>query len=369
MNIRILYIIAVAAVLSGCAKREDPDLDPREQQAFDSWMAATHPEATRMENGMYVEWLQQTDSETAKPVIGSDWVSVDYLVRDLEGNIMGTRSEEVAREEGTFTPVTHYVPDFAMLDSELRYFTPGEYEILPMMKVNDSVRLYLPSNLAYRNADITFVNGYEGWRYSAANPLNSSTGVPRAGRAVTIDLALRDIVSSPAAIELDLVNLRGMDLEPVSDTIPGLYYEIVASNDPAAEIIPVDSTAWITWTCRFLEDGKLVATNDRELAIAEWKDYSSRYLTFDPFTASGSSPIKGSALQTAVKHELIKYNSTIRLIYISDFGYGGIGAPSVSSENQAPRPVIFPYTPLMLEVTVMPEDYNKIDDDSEDSDN
>ncbi len=356
MNVRVLCVVAAVVFLAGCAKKEDGNILLREQAVFEAWMAENHPEAEKASNGMYFEWLRRTNDPLApSPVSGVSWAWVDYLVRDLEGNIMATRSEDVAKEEWTYTRLTHYVPDFGKVDPSVRYFTQGEYAFLPEMKVSDSVRLYLPSTLAYRNATITFANGYEGWRYSSLNPQNQTAmGVPRGGIAVTIDLALRGVTSNPVDFELEyveqLADNQGLNAVP-NET--GLYYRRTAGGGAA---VSEGETAWVKWVLRFT-DGKLVGTNDPEVASAEWDDNYNTYLNLDPFTAPNGSTIPGTALNAAVKQGVVNYDSSILLAFVSYYGYGdeGIGSRGLTEED--PRPRVAPYTPLMLEVTIMPEGY------------
>jgi hypothetical protein len=357
MNIRILYAVMAVVFLAGCAKKEDENIMAREQAVFDAWMAANHPEATRAENGMYFEWLNHVEQTILPSPVKGDWVWVDYLVRDLEGNVMGHRNEELAKEEWTYTYVTHYVPDFTELDPTRNYLTQGEYAILPEMHLGESVRLYLPSTLAYRDATVSFANGYEGWEYSALNPQNqTATGVPRGGVAVTVDLTLKEIVPNPVTWELQEVEKYALDnsMMPVSDKVHGgVYYKTLKSS--GGEVVPEDETVWIGWVCRFL-DGKLVATNRPEIAAAEWNDTYNKYLSLDPYTATGGSTIAGSALDEAVIGQNVRYGSTVKLVYTSYFGYGAFGADSAGGAvNKIPRPAVAPYTPLTLEVTVMPK--------------
>ncbi len=364
MNIKVLCGLAAVIFLAGCAKKEDEDYVLREQQALDAWMRVNQPQAERQDNGMYVEWLRRTTVAIAPMTPGEDWMSLDYIVHDLSGNVIGMRSEEVAHHEGTFTRITHYGPHFAKFDPLLAHFTAGEYNILAEMKPNDSVRIYLPPPLAYSTARITFGNGYEGWRYSAFNPMNSSSGLTISGRPVVIDLALREIVKDPKVKELDEVEAYAAEkgLELVSDTIPGLYYEYI-DEDLDSAIIPVDSTVYVSYATRFL-DGKLIATNNKTAAYTEWGLFGDLFPNIETFTASVSSLIKGSAaLSTAVKHELVRYNSGLRFVFISDLGYGASGlAASSGTTSTPPNPVIYPYTPFIFEVTTLPEDY---DPDSE----
>lgn len=346
-----IIIAGVLLFAVACADKQDEDYAVREQAALDIWMAANHPAVGRTTQGTYIEWLRKSDATVARATTG-DWVFVDYVVRDLEGRVIGQRNPAIAEVEGTFTPVTHYSPHFAKLDSTLWYFTQGEYEALKLMKPTDSVRLYLPASRAYNQASIEFTNGYGGWWYGGGNP-----GATFIGKPVTIDLALREVVGTdPEAYELSQVEAARGTMTAVSDTLSGLYFEVV-DNTGAGEVIPEDSTVYVTYSLRFL-DNQLVMTNNVIVAYAEWQKFGDLYDNYDTYVASGISPISGTALDRAVEHGLVRYNMAVRLMFVSDYGYGSNGlSASGGSSSERPNPVVYPYTPLILEVRTMPADY------------
>ncbi len=355
MNIRVLSLVAIALFLVQCAKKEDDDFNVREQQSLDIWMKANRPEATRMESGMYIEWIEGGPNTRAEgtPVAGKDWVSVDYEVRDLDGNVIATRNAEVAQHEMTYTPVTHYTPHFARFTPAQEYFTRGEYEALGMMEAGDRVHIYMPAYLAYETADITFKDGYEGWAYSTLNPKNA-LGVRFNGRPVAIDLTLLDVVSDPEECELEQVEARAQDddMQLIVDTIPGLYYKYVRLG---GEAIPKDSLLHVTYTCRFL-DGKLVATNDPEVALAEWEDYGSAYTGTTAFRVGNM--LIGPALGFLIRSDQGYYDSTVKLLFVSEYGYGVQGqSSSKATPTVAPHPAVYPYTPLTMEISIKPKEF------------
>lgn len=344
MNIRILCAIAMVALLAQCAKKEDEKPDMREQQALDAWMAENNPQAERQANGMYVEWLRRSETTSTNPRKGEDWVWIDYLVRDLAGDVVATRDEQIAKWEGTFTRSTHYGPEFTQYDPDRMYLTEGEYEVLGQMSEDDSVRIYLPSRLAYRSGNIKFGNGYQGSKSASVN------------LAVMIDLCLSGIVFDPEAVEraeaTAFAEKERMIL--VSDTIPGLFYKYLEPSE--AKIIPADSAVYAGYTGRFL-DGKLIATNDPATALAEWGDFGEPYVG-STFFSNKTSIIMGKALRAAINHGHMRYDSKVRLVLTSEFGYGDSGM-SASSETttSAPRPVIYPYTPLTIDYVIRPEEF------------
>jgi hypothetical protein len=361
MRVLGIAIVAAAMVAAGCSKAGSEDYLSREQAEFEKWMAKNHPEVTtKLDNGMYIERLRG-DGTGAKPEAGKSWMLLDYAVRDIHGNVIATRDPEVAKQEGTFTRVTHYVPHYAIFYPEQRYFTAGEYEALKDMAAGDSVRIYLPSTLAYSTAQISFGSGFEGWYYSALNPKNSLSGVSLSGRTAIIDLALREIVSDPEERELQQVMARATQesMKLANDTIPGLYYKIV-EDDTDAEVIGADSTVYVSYECRFL-DGSLVATNLERVAYEAWGDFGPSTYTGVTATTGGTLSL-GTALHTIIENGHLRYNSTLRAVFISDFGYGTTGKTG-SSTATPPTPTVYSYTPLLIEVKTMKKDYGEEEDE------
>lgn len=357
---KILYVATAVALtaLAGCSKAESEGYAAREQKAFEVWMKANHPEVTtKLDNGMYIEWLRGNGSGS-KPVAATSWIMLDYAGRDIDGNVISTRDPQVAAHEGTFTPVAHYTPHYALFNPALYYFSAGEYDAIGRMSVGDSVRIYMPGNLAYGTGSISFGNGYEGWEYSGRNPKNSA-GVSLSGRTAVVDLALRGIISDPKARELNEVEMRAAQetMNLLVDTIPGFYFKYI-EEDTASEIIKADSIVHISYECRFL-DGKLMTTNREKAALEEWKEFGELYPGATYFVANSSS-IVGSAINQMVKSERVRYNSKMRIVFISDFGYGASGlSSSAGSSTAKPNPVVYPYTPLVMDVDTMVEGYGE----------
>lgn len=393
----ILCVIALALAVASCAKKEEEDYNLREQSAFDNWFKLNvlpdHPTATRTGSGIYIERLGKSHrqvvwpSDAMTPTDGTSWITVDYSARDLDGNVISTRREDVARKENTFTKVTHYVPHFSSFDTSAAYFSKGEYEALSTMAVGDSVRIWLPTMMGYGTASIAFSNGYEGWRYSTKNA-EAGKGSSYTSKTVVVELALLGITSSPSDNELARVrdeviaynfNAPGEQLplfelltpaEGDTEAEEGQYYRITktgtievtpegggAPETKPANLIPSDisEAIYIRYVCRFL-DGKLVATNDSTIALAEWEAFGDLYTDVTSFYAASSSII-GSALNNLIKSGKMRYDSTAQMLITSTYAYGTNGkSSSAGSSSTFPNPVIYPYTPLFIEITTNAEE-------------
>lgn len=375
----VLAVCAALLIFVQCAEKGTENYDEREQAVFDHWMQTNHPGLERLDNGMYIEWLRRG---TGDKLAENNYMYVDYRGYDLNGNLFSNRDSVTAVREGTFTRYTHYTDHYAIYNNTAYYFTRGEYDALALMKQGDSVRIYMPSMLAYGTTNSTFIEtdvhyGYEGWYNCTTNPKNyigSTSSMPKMnGRPVVIELALNDIVTDAPARELSRVKAVGSALGYATsdqDTIrKGLFFRYVddpdsdvSGEDVDAGVITEDSTVYVVYALRFLDDF-LVGTNDAATAYNDWGDFWNTYAPTS-FKASSSTLLTNfSALNELIKSDKVKvrYNSRMQIIFISDWGYGYYGDAATSS-----KPVIYPYTPLKMDIITMPYGYDpSADEDAE----
>jgi FKBP-type peptidyl-prolyl cis-trans isomerase 2 len=321
--------------------------DEIEQRSLDEWMSRNHPEAERLDNGMFIEWLKRGEAGAISPTAG-DWVFLNYRGTTIQGSVYMTRNEEEAKREGSFTLYTHYSPMYSLYSNYMTDITEGENHALSLMKKGDSVRMYLPSRLAY---------GEDGHGGTALYGYKGSVSV--SGKApVIIDMAIVDVIDDEDTYELTQVQNKALEwgiIDIMADTLrQGLYLDIMEENDPQAEIINPDSAIYITFTLRFL-DGFLLNTNDPAVASVEWHNYSE----YEPVLITPSNANNLSVFNELFSHELIRYDSKIRTVFTSEWGNGSTGV--TASET---GPVVYPYTPLMYEITIMPESYDPDDDET-----
>lgn len=383
----VLAVLAVLLVFTQCAEKENENYNERELAVFDLWMERYNPKAEKLDNGMYVEWFRKGSSGTK--LSENNFMYVDYVGRDLNGNIFSNRDSAIAVRENTFSLYTHYTPHYAIYNKEAYHFTAGEYEALGLMSKGDSLRLFLPAQLAYGTSSAASyfqygTYGYEGWYNSASNIKNtsgsgSSASIPSLdGKPVIIDLALRDVVTDASERELSDATAAASALGyNVQDTIrKGLYFRYVeqedsdvSGEDKDSEVIAEDSSFYFVYALWFLDDF-LIATNDAATASIEWNDYYESSYSPTYFSASSSTFLSNStsgfainALNELIKSERIRYNSRMQIVFTSDWAYSYYGYEATST-----RPVIYPYTPLKLDIITLHKEYDpNAKDEDEDS--
>ncbi len=364
----VLAVCAAALIFAQCAKKEDEDYEGRDQAAFDLWMEINHdrPGVEKLENGMYMERLR---TGTGSRLATDNHMYIDYRGYTLDGNIFSNRDPETAVEQGTFTRYTRYTDHFALYNPTARLFTEAEYEALALMKEGDSVRLYIPPALGYSttSSSSTFAYGYEGWYNSTLNPANSvsGTGNMLLGAPVIIELALKDIVADADASELSTVQAAAQTMGGFTQDTVGLFFRYIedpdgeiSGEDRNSAVIAEDSTFYFVYELRFLDD-TLLATNDRDAAYDAWGDYWTSYAPtyFSKSTKllSGSGGGYISAINELIKRQsvTVRYNSKMQLLFTSDWAFGDYGEPATST-----KPVVYPYTPLKMEMTILEYGYD-----------
>lgn len=213
------WLLLAAFVLGACAEDRSDSYDGYETLSLAAWMAQHRPDL--VENyqedeesgfGYYVEVLDP-GIESAGPVNDTVcWVSFDFTGRDLAGNVVLTRDASVARQEGTYTRYTRYVPFYrhcglsnssmiegtylAMRNKLLlgeRYAAEHDLDREILLREGSRVRLYMPSLLVGGNG-LEGDGGYEGHvSLSSQRPL-------------IVTLEIRDTVKNPLAREGSLVD-------------------------------------------------------------------------------------------------------------------------------------------------------------------
>ena len=190
---RFLYVpLAGLLVLTSCAKEETESYDKFENQALEAWM--TQHRSDLVENlqseGLYYIDLLDAGDLASDPINTEDiWVSFDFSGRDLSGNIVLTRRANEARQLGTFTKYTHYVPFYRYCGTENTSLMEGTFLAMRntlhldpdyaagkgvdpefLLREGSRVRLYLPSRIVGNGVEGD--GGYEGqFDLSAKRPL------------------------------------------------------------------------------------------------------------------------------------------------------------------------------------------------------
>ena len=237
---KILSLVAIALTLifGSCAKEESEKFSDIEKRALKAWMLKNRPELVenfQEEGAYYVEVLDPgvADSATIHSVVNERdsvgcWLFFNITGRSLQGDVCMTRSEIVARMQGSFSRSTHYVPYYRYIGKENLSLLEGTYlamkDILTLgeqyaaeknlpkefaVRCGTKLRLYLPSSLVGGADGISETGGYEGQYELDGN------------KPMIMDLELTNRVNNPLAYEGEMVEGFGNGnggVTPVKET-------------------------------------------------------------------------------------------------------------------------------------------------------
>ena len=321
-----ILTLAVASLLAvSCAEKPKDDMGGIEQMSLDAWMAAYgSPEAQKRPNGMYVETLTEAADPAALTAEKDSWIQLNYTGMLLDGSVYVSRSEEVARLEGTFSRRVHYVPQLLQVTESSYFLNKGQYEGLLGMKEGEKTRLYLPPALAYGSSGTSISDGYQG-----------QSSVP-ANRPIMVDMELVRVFDDPTEYEnkqVDEYAAANWQMA-VNDTIKPHFFLDIYSSDVYGDAITTDSTTSIYYVASFL-DGFVLDTNIDSVAL---RAFGSELTDAE---ALSYTPVDGdliTAFYEAVTR--MKYGDRARMVFTSLYGYGTDGNYSGSTQ-------VDPYTPLV----------------------
>lgn len=253
-----LLIFLAGTVFVSCAKREYTGYEEKEREAFEAWVAKYAPDAMKLgDTGVYYEIIGESEPGAEKIVLDEyKWADINYAVKDLSGNVVYNRYEEMAKRQGEYTPYTHYVPDFMSLPKEDDISSlpalQGLYYGIADMKIGEKRRLYMPSYLGYGSAGLTNQVGYGG-QYGL------SGSVPM----IVDELQVLTITEDPEEREKKMVEdfIESWGISKADSIKDHLYMRILNRTSVSeADTIQVDSFARVYYVGRFL-DGFVFDTN------------------------------------------------------------------------------------------------------------
>lgn len=155
MKTKYIYIVLAACILAAACTKEGNTVANESQKLYlESWMEANHAGVNPSGLGIYI--LEDDNAGT-----GAGWsadypyVTVDYTVTSLDGNISATNSEKLSRQLGIYNKAASYAPVVWTLGKGYSY--AGVDEILSGMKVGQTRKAVIPNWLLtqkrYSNAE------------------------------------------------------------------------------------------------------------------------------------------------------------------------------------------------------------------------
>lgn len=255
---RVLMFIGVAAAVVSCAKSEAIDFNDVEERALAVWIENNAPNAKPLgETGMYYEVIEGEVSSAAKVDVKGKWILLNYVMRNLDGDIVYNRSEKTARLLGTYNAYTRYVLDriYVAGTQSASNIPTGIYQAITEINPGEMWRVIIPSRLAFASSGLNITTGYGGQKALEAN-------VP----IILDSLKIVDVIDNPLKIEeADVIKLATSSKpegwgKPLNDTVKTGYYLDFIKRGEAKDTLMQNQSASIYYKVKFL-DGTLLYSN------------------------------------------------------------------------------------------------------------
>ena len=316
-----LYIIILAAsaavLLASCAKNETTGANDAGKRYLEAWIKINHPDAKKSGLGIYI--LDETAGSGLEAGDPEDfpYALVSYTATDLEGNILESTEESVAKQLGTYDPANnHYGPVVRLRNSTA--LTAGQEMVLNTMRVGGTRKAVIP-----------------GWfntstvRYSTEEDyLKNVTGDDS-----ILSVKLHEVISDIDFWQIDsMARYMIRNLHALPDSLKYGFYYIQTQAPSDTNGFDAGTSVYVNYTGRLL-DGQVFDSSDEKTAkdagiYNKNGSYSPMQVTMaseytDIKTASGSGGfVDGfsfclSKMRTGEKGICIFY---------SDLGYQGTGS-------------------------------------------
>ncbi|MBQ3070812.1 MAG: FKBP-type peptidyl-prolyl cis-trans isomerase [Tidjanibacter sp.] len=331
-NLKIVFAVVAAVVLAvGCAKNSGIDTSEHENEALEAWMNKTYPDWQtsgkwmKTEDGNYILWLRKatvTDPKIDSLAEEGDWVRINYTGKRLNQDVFYTRSEAVAKVQGTYNRRTHYVPDFVHLHKDNSLLPKGTREALTYMRVGDMVRIIMPSGSYMSAAGYSSTNvGYNG-----------QFGLPGNVPVIVDSLELLEITTKPIEEEEvaigSYVQRWGMNPADSLEGFKGLYVQLQNPFPFKRDSVVKDSTLTCYYKAYFL-DGFVFDSNIDSVQMRAWGEILNEGpMTWD-MKSTETQMIEGfkqACCQAC-------YGDHIRTIFTSAYGYGISGSAAKATTS------------------------------------
>jgi len=227
-------LITAAILFPGCNKDNDQELRDQEMQLLQKYIEENNITQEPTASGLYYIPIE----EGTGVQVGSDfYVDFDYDVELLDGTLLYTSNEDLAKEHDLYSTAVLYGPIRLLAGST---GVPGLNEGLLFMKEGGKARLIMPSS----------INGFGG----IATPLSPAYST----HIYTVDLI--HAFNDPESFENDQISQYLAD-QGITDpfiTASGLYY--IESQAGEGDLIKDGDEAKVWYTGSFL-DGRVFDSN------------------------------------------------------------------------------------------------------------
>lgn len=347
MRNRLILVLGVAAALAaGCAKTPQEGPNDSEIRYYESWVIsqrAKHPEYLWRETSLG-SYILEEQAGTGALVGDSDatpFVHIRYTVQDLNGNIIASSEEDVARRLGDFEYVNYYGPrTFYRLTDGLQGCLAGEDELFTGMRVGGTRKAVVP-----------------GWLLTSSRYDNVSDYKKNKGKDSSIyTVTVEDAIVNMEKWQTDSIQNYLKRLYPAAslDTTGkyGFYYYQITPPDDPEEEIGESEKVYLNYT-GFLLNGHIfdstdeIVCKDNHISKSAYEPVYVNWKNAENY-ASITMGDEGSSLVDGFNYALskMKHGEKGVAIFYSVWGYGISGN----------EPVIPPLSPIGFEIEILHKD-------------
>lgn len=344
MNRIFICIIAITAILTGCAKLSTSENNDIKKRYFDAWASVHYPEAQQTPLGSYI--IEMEDGDSDNPVISDSlYIRAEYTIWGLDGTVSSTTSVKLSQQVGSYDESYFYGPGIWYRGEGGLY--AGISELTNEKHVGLNVKAAIPGWLVTTNTYDT-----------AQEYLDNESGVSAIYQINVVEV-FNDVTKWEVDSVVRYLRRHHPEVDP-ADTISanpdslynkkyGFYYIQNTPSPYPDTTLDESASVYINYIGRLL-DGRVFDTSMKDTA----KYYgiynsSSSYgpvlinwgANYDALTmtSSGSEIIDG--FKFAI-YQMKPYESG-RTIFFSGYGYSYSG----SGQN------IPPYSPLIFDIELV----------------
>lgn len=236
-----VFLLAVAVLLQGCNKDNDQELRDKVMRQLQQYIEDNNITQEPTASGLY--YILITEGTGTRPE-NNFYVDIDFTRELIDGTVLLTSHEDVARDNGLYDGSVIYGPIRLIAGNT---GIPGLNEGLMFMREGGKATMIMPSD----------INGFGG--QSASNSPPYSTHI------YTVDLvnAFDDPVQFESDQITDYLDEHGIDSAYVTES--GLY--LIENNPGTGELVKDGDIVELWYTGTFL-DGRVFDTNVGEQVMS-----------------------------------------------------------------------------------------------------
>ena len=326
----LVSLLLTASLALSCAVEPDEDSDIVYDHVMDAWMRVNYPAVKPY--GTHGAYVLQMDKGDGVSIGDSAYIKVHYTKSMLDGTIVETNEEDLAKQMGNYAVSSNYAGNTWRLTQG--YVPDALEEVIRSMRSGGRATIALPKSASGHNASMydAFTSSEESNNYIFD---------------LAIDTVINDIISYQDQQMQEWFRTRYGIQDTVADH---LFFKKLVEKTADSDTISEGASINVRYIGRLM-DGQVFDTNIADTAkfYRIWsgdKGYSALSVTFykeddDKFSSDNNFVSGfGQAIQR------MNYGETAVALFNSELGYGENGS----------NPSIPEYSPLFFWIYIEPSD-------------